>query len=320
MDTVRVLSSVLVIILAVHSSPSDSLSIEEASNDYGNIVHVAPSAVLSPSSVGDVIRLVNSSYASETPFTVAARGQAHSVRGQAMSPGGVVVDMAGLSRNDTNRRIEIRDDDDDDGPYADVGGEVTWIDVLRATAERGLAPVTWTDYLYLSVGGTLSNAGISGQAFRRGPHISNVVEMDVVTGKGEFMTCSKNKHQELFFSVLGGLGQFGIITRARIPLAIAPTRVKWARVIYTDFASFSSDQERLISGSISKTPDYVEGFLIADADTTNEWRSSFSTPSRQSDIVTLLKKQPILYSIELVKYYYHDHRRTSAAAQKVWIV
>lgn len=69
------------------------------------------------------------------------------------------------------------------GPYADVGGELLWIDVLKATLRQGLAPVSWTDYLYLSVGGTLSNAGISGQAFQRGPQITNVLELDVITGK-----------------------------------------------------------------------------------------------------------------------------------------
>lgn len=44
-------------------------------------------------------------------------------------------------------------------------------------------------------------------------------------GNGDLMTCSRNKNPELFFGVLGGLGQFGIITRARIVLEKAPTRV-----------------------------------------------------------------------------------------------
>ena len=39
------------------------------------------------------------------------------------------------------------------------------------------------------------------------------------------MTCSRTRNPELFFGVLGGLGQFGIITRARIVLDKAPTRV-----------------------------------------------------------------------------------------------
>jgi hypothetical protein len=92
-------------------------------------------------------------------------------------------------------------------------------------AHGGLAPRSWTDYLYLSVGGTLSNAGISGQAFNHGPQISNVYGLDVVTGKGEVVTCSETTNPDLFFGGLGGLGQFGIITRARIALERAPKRV-----------------------------------------------------------------------------------------------
>jgi FAD/FMN-containing dehydrogenase len=45
------------------------------------------------------------------------------------------------------------------------------------------------------------------------------------TGKGDLVTCSTKKNSELFYSVLGGLGQFGIITRARIALGPAPKRV-----------------------------------------------------------------------------------------------
>lgn len=46
------------------------------------------------------------------------------------------------------------------------------------------------------------------------------------SGKGESVTCSSQTNSELFHAVLGGLGQFGIITRARIALAPAPKRVR----------------------------------------------------------------------------------------------
>ena len=39
------------------------------------------------------------------------------------------------------------------------------------------------------------------------------------------VTCSAKKNYELFHAVLGGLGQFGIIARARIALEPAPNRV-----------------------------------------------------------------------------------------------
>lgn len=38
------------------------------------------------------------------------------------------------------------------------------------------------------------------------------------------MTCSPENNSDAFYAVLGGLGQFGILTRARIPLGPAPTR------------------------------------------------------------------------------------------------
>lgn len=44
------------------------------------------------------------------------------------------------------------------------------------------------------------------------------------TGKGDLVTCSKEKNSEAFYATLGGLGQFGVITRARILLGPAPTR------------------------------------------------------------------------------------------------
>jgi FAD/FMN-containing dehydrogenase len=44
-------------------------------------------------------------------------------------------------------------------------------------------------------------------------------------GIGDFVTCSPEKNKKLFYAVLGGLGQFGIIVRARIALEPAPKRV-----------------------------------------------------------------------------------------------
>lgn len=57
-----------------------------------------------------------------------------------------------------------------------------WIDVFHAALQRGLTPLSLTDYMYATIGGTLSNAGMDGMAFRFGPQISNVLQLDVVTG------------------------------------------------------------------------------------------------------------------------------------------
>ncbi|KAH9762995.1 cytokinin dehydrogenase 3 [Citrus sinensis] len=286
----------------------DPAAIKSASSDYGNIFKENPVAVLYPTSTEDIVALVKAAYNSSVPFKIAAKGRGHSVRGQAMADGGVVVEMMALKNYRNGNGITVGS-----GFYADVAGEQLWIDVLNATLEHGLAPASWTDYLYLTVGGTLSNAGISGQTFRYGPQISNVYELDVITGKGELMTCSALKNSELFYAALGGLGQFGIITRARIALEPAPKRVKWVRMLYSDFSSFSRDQEYLISmnGRRQKQAlDYLEGTLIMDQGSLDNWRSSFFPPSDHPKIISQVKTHAIIYCLEVAKYY-DDHTQST---------
>jgi hypothetical protein len=138
-----------------------------------------------------------------------------------MADGGLVLDMRAVARRTQMQLVLLSG-----AAFADVPGGALWEEVLHwAVSNHGLAPASWTDYLRLTVGGTLSNGGVSGQSFRYGPQVSNVAELEVVTGDGQCRVCSPSAHPDLFFAVLGGLGQFGVITRARIPLSPAPQTV-----------------------------------------------------------------------------------------------
>ncbi|AQK44933.1 cytokinin dehydrogenase 8 [Zea mays] len=253
-------------------SPSDvlgSVALQDptpsAAHDFGAVVSDAPVAVMQPGSPADIARLL-SALSSAGPdrrpkAAVAARGAGHSLHGQAQARGGIVVETRALPRLvEVVRRGDGDGDGDGGAAYADVGAGALWVEVLEECLRAGLAPRSWTDYLYLTVGGTLSNGGISGQAFKHGPQISNVLQLEVVTGTGEVVTCSPTQSPELFFAVLGGLGQFGIITRARIPLQLAPPKVRWVRAFYDSFETFTKDQELLVS--MPELVDYVEGFVV----------------------------------------------------------
>ncbi|XP_072958844.1 cytokinin dehydrogenase 3-like [Typha angustifolia] len=262
--------NVLVLLLALCTpykfiqSPMDfgPLNLLQATNisslDFGRLLFNSPSAVLRPQSPGDISMLLSFLSASSfSKVTVAARGAGHSIHGQAQALDGIVVEMDSIVSS-----IEIykKEEGENGFSYADVSGGALWIELLEESLKFGLAPRSWTDYLYLSIGGTLSNGGISGQTFKHGPQISNVLQLDVVTGKGELVTCSPTKSPDLFYAVLGGLGQFGIITKARIILQEAPDKVKWVRAFYDDFHTFTKDQELLVS--MPDLVDYVEGFIV----------------------------------------------------------
>ncbi|KAL1218340.1 Cytokinin dehydrogenase 2 [Cardamine amara subsp. amara] len=273
---------------------TDPSTISAASHDFGNITTITPGGVLCPSSPAEISRLLR--YANSNGkriFQVAARGKGHSLNGQASVSGGVIINMTCLAG------VVVSEDK----KYADVAAGTLWVNVVKQTTEKGVSPVTFTDYLHVTVGGTLSNAGIGGMVFRHGPLISNVLELDVITGKGEMLTCSPQLNSDLFYGALGGLGQFGIITRARIVLDHAPKRAKWFQTLYSDFTVFTKDQELLISMASDIGVDYLEGQIMLSNGILD---TSFFPPSDQSKVADLVKKHGIIYVLEGAKYY-DDH-------------
>lgn len=164
-----------------------------AAKDFGNIYHFLPAAVLHPKSVTDISTTIRHVFemGSASELTVAARGHAHSLQGQAQAHQGIVINMESLQGQEM--RIHAGE-----MPYVEVSGGELWINILHETLKHGLAPKSWTDYLHLTVGGTLSNAGISGQAFWHGPQINNVYQLEVVTG-----TFHQSKH--MFTVQLGSI-------------------------------------------------------------------------------------------------------------------
>ena len=142
----------------------------------------------------DVVALVR--YANRHGIAVSMRGQGHSTNGQSQVHAGVVIDSSTLS--------EVHEIGAD-RVTADAG--VLWIDLARATLAHGLTPPVFTDYLDLSVGGTLNAGGIGGTTQRVGMQVDNVLALEVVTGRGELVSCSPTRNRALFEAVLGSLGQ-----------------------------------------------------------------------------------------------------------------
>ena len=113
------------------------------------------------------------------------------------------------------------------------------------------------------------------------------------------ITCSHEENSDLFYGVLGGLGQFGIITRARISLEPAPQRVRWLHLVYTNFDMFTMDQEMLIS-KLEKGFDYVEGRLLKGKDVSS---SSFISEEDSEKIKLLADEFGAIYLLEGAVYY-----------------
>ncbi len=234
---------------------TDKSSREQAADDFGHAVHLKPWAVLKPGSVDDIVKMVH--FARRQKLKIAAArglGESHSYFGQSQVEGGVVIDMSTLS---TIHEIS----ENENWAWVDTGAR--WSKLVQATTLLDRSPPTLTDYLGLSIGGTLSVGGIGGQTFRHGLQVDNVLELEVVTGTGELIRCSPKQNRQLFDAVRGGLGQCGIVVRARIRLVPVPPSVRVYTVRYEKLAPFMQDQRRLIQEGRF---DYVEGSIESTED------------------------------------------------------
>jgi len=229
---------------------TDAATLAAAADDFGHIVSLAPIAVLVPGSVQDIVRLVKFARRHGIPIGPSRGiGASHSTQGQAQVEAGVVIDMSALAEIHEINAHDV---------LVDAG--IRWIDLLAATVPLGKSPPTLTDYIDLSVGGTLSVGGIGGQVHHHGFQVDNVRELLVVTGRGQLVTCSPTHKSDLFHAVLAGLGQFGIIVRARLRLVQVPSSVRVYTASYADLQTFLSDQTALINDGRF---DYVEGSAAA---------------------------------------------------------
>jgi FAD/FMN-containing dehydrogenase len=201
--------------------------------DQGDIISRRPAAVLEPGSVQDIAKMIG--FCREHAIQVATRGQAHTTFGQGLVSG-LLIDNRAL------RKIHSIDPDG-----ADVDCGVLWRELTDASYRYGLTPPSVTGYTKLSVGGTLSVGGVPAiTSNRAGAQVDRVQELEVVTGTGDIVTCSPSWNSDLFGAMLAGLGQCGVITRAKLDLVPARQLARTYNLTYKDPSAFFSDFRTLL--------------------------------------------------------------------------
>jgi len=203
------------------------------SSDFGGMIRRMPRAVATPRSAEELTDLVRK--ASRDGTRLAVRGGGHSQGGQCLTDGGLVIDTMYLDR------IEIRGDD-----LVRTQGGTPWSKVVDALRGTGRLPRVLVDIGEATVGGTLSAGGLGTASFRHGLQVDQVERLDVVTGTGERVVCSRSRNAALFDAVRGGQGQFGVIVEAWIRLRRAGSRIRQYQLLYRDFDRFADDFERVV--------------------------------------------------------------------------
>lgn len=286
----------------------DSASRSGVASDFGGSVRRMPRAVARVRTIEDIGRVI--AYANGRRMKVAMRGQGHSLYGQTLIDDGIVIDSSSLNAVKYGAANTL-----------EVEAGALWGDVAQAGLSHGQLPPVMPDAMMLSVGGTLSVGGMGEAGFRFGAQVDHVLALHVVTGAGELVTCSGSFEPELFQMTLAGLGQCGIIARARLKLVPAAPFVVIYALTYLDLDPFLADQARLAQ---SGAPDLLNGRVIKTSQGTWEYvllasrfiaayEDSSETPGWIDGLAHVSAAAPVTMPI----WDYLNRRTTSIAASKV---
>lgn len=158
-----------------------------------------PALIVRPSGVADVINAVNIARGHELPLAIKSGG--HNVAGNALCDDGLLIDMSSM------RAVHV----DPQARTAYVEGGAQWGDFDHETAEFNLT----------ATGGIVSTTGVAGLTLgggigwlnqKFGASCDNVIAYDLVLADGRYVRASADEHQDLFWGLKGGGGNFGVVT------------------------------------------------------------------------------------------------------------
>ena len=178
--------------------PGDALY-DEACKVYNGMIVKHPALIVRCVDVADVISAVN--FARERGLTLAVRGGSHNGPGLGTCDDGVVVDlsrMRGVYVDAANCTVRVE-------------GGATWGDVDHATYPFGLATPSGI-MATTGVGGLTLGGGTGHLSRAYGLTIDNLLGVDMVLADGSIVTANDKEHEDLFWAVRGGGGNFGVVT------------------------------------------------------------------------------------------------------------
>jgi FAD/FMN-containing dehydrogenase len=119
---------------------------------------------------------------------------------------------ARLNVRDFNQVVGI---DSGEG-WVEVEGMTPYVRLTDATLAHGAMPCVVPQLQSITIGGAIAGVGIESTSFRYGLVHETILEMDVLTGSGEIVTCSPhNEHSDLFFGLPNSYGTLGYVLKLK---------------------------------------------------------------------------------------------------------
>ncbi len=166
---------------------------------WNGMIKKRPAVVVQAVSTDDVVRTIG--FARDNGLEVSIKGGGHNIAGLALSDGGITLDMSKMNAVVVDAAAQL----------VRVGAGCNLGDVDRATQQHGLA--TTLGFVSLTgVAGLTLGGGFGYLSRRFGWTVDDLEEVAIVTADGVQRRASRTEHEDLFWAVRGGGGNFGVVT------------------------------------------------------------------------------------------------------------
>ncbi|MDY6871373.1 MAG: FAD-binding oxidoreductase [Actinomycetota bacterium] len=154
---------------------------------------------------------------------------------------------------------------DPDARTADVAGMCTYETLVAATLPYGLAPLVVPQLKTITLGGAVTGLGIESTSFRNGLPHESVLEMDILTGSGEVLTASRDRHPDLFHAFPNSYGTLGYSVRLRIELEPVKPFVALRHLRFRSLTELVEVMDGIVeTGLLDGEPvDYLDGVVFS---------------------------------------------------------
>lgn len=163
-------------------------------------------------------------------------------------------------------RLNVRDFNevlavDADEGWVEVEGMTPYSALADATLAHGAMPCVVPQLKSITIGGAVAGVGIESTSFRYGLVHETIMEMDVLTGSGDVVTCTPyNEHRDLFFGLPNSYGTLGYVLKLKAKTIPVEPYVRLEHIHHRDTDSYFRDIQELCRDD---DIDFLDGTMFA---------------------------------------------------------
>jgi FAD/FMN-containing dehydrogenase len=136
---------------------------------------------------------------------------------------------------------------------------VMFMDLVRATLRHGLVPIVVPELKTITIGGAVSGCSIESMSFVHGGFHDTCLEYEVITARGDVITCTPdNEHRLVFQMIHGSFGTLGILSK--LTFRLVPAK-RYVHVVYEKYATVAEYRDAIWQHYRARDVDFMDGMI-----------------------------------------------------------